>query len=144
MTQTQTYPYRCKSPECQASGMVEQIIYLPGRQPSLDYPCVRCGTSKYLMRVECIHLLVHDPEGLIQGSSWSPLAGTEANRYSTACGRWRDLCRQGHRPKHMTALPDAATCKECRDVIESTKWLGAAQGGLWVPGATDEVGTLTE
>ena len=144
------FPFRCISPECQTHGRSDIMFWLPSRERDAarakecggtdpQHVCPNCESGMYLDRCEVIHWLIHDPNGLVRGSDYSPFRGTIGNAFSPACERGQDVLRKGGRLRYMTSLPSAATCFECVARRESSKHLGYAESGLFVPGACNEL-----
>lgn len=136
-------PFRCHSPQCQAQGRQDVNFYLLKREPGPDEPpneCPTCGSGRYLVKVDVIHLLIHDPLGKIRGSDSSPFRLTTANFWSPACDRGKKLVESGSWGSkfRMTTLPEAATCLDCRNVAETFRHQGVVEHGLYVPGMIDE------
>ena len=138
------WPFRCLSPSCQASGAAHSAFYLPVREPKHaiksedeSLSCPDCKSKGYLYRVENIHLLIHDPKGLVAGSDIGPFRGTSSNFFSPACGKGKAIIAEhgGQWPIwfKMTTLPEAATCFDCNEYLSGVKLGGVAKGGLWLP-----------
>jgi len=90
-----------------------------------------------LLKVNVIHLLIHDPDGQVAGSDFGPFHHTTANVYSPACERGKRIITDngGQWPAWflMTTLPDAATCYECLEFSRELKRPGVVNKGLWLP-----------
>lgn len=139
------WPFRCLSPECQNTGAAHVHFYMPIRTPKdatdarddESLSCPKCKSKRYLIRIENVHLIIHDPDGLIAGSDMGAFRGTSANFYSPACDRGKSILREhgGVWPQwfRFTTLPDAATCLDCKEYLDGVKLSGVAKGGLWLP-----------
>ena len=139
------WPFRCLSPECQSTGAAHIAFYLPVRTPkdctddrdNESLACPKCQTKRYLIRIENIHLIIHDPDGLIAGSDMGAFRGTSANFYSPACDRAKAMLAWwgGQWPTwfKFTTLPDASTCFDCNEYLNGVKLGGVVKSGLWLP-----------
>jgi hypothetical protein len=130
------FPFRCLSPGCQSSGFAHTNFYLPARVHP-ENRCPECGSGRYLLKVDIVHLLIHDPDGPVAGSDIGPFHHTTANRWSPACERGKKLIADGAGiwPPwfKMTTLPEAATCYDCLEFAKGLKTPGQVKGGLWLP-----------